>query len=396
MNTQSVSNTESITRAYERSVIQLLSQKPFFAKLIMTMKKDFNFTKYPTAAVSVNSTGICLHINKDFFLSLSETERVAILLHESLHIIHNHTARFKSSNINDHKLANIACDIAINQYITGLPTKIVVKKPDGTTEEGSPITYELLKKQFPKALEKQSSEYYFQFLKQEQQKQPQTGEGMETVDSHEEWEESDLTEEQKERFVKSHVKAVLETCSSDEKSVLDKTLIDELYKSDVNWKQILRQFFANSEEIFTERTRKKRNRRYGITQAGLKNECKLNLAIAVDTSGSVSDEELGVFFGEIARMYDETKMVLHIMEADSVIRDCYEYKKGMKIEAKGRGGTCYTAPILKAKELGVDSMIYFGDGDSADNPPKPSFPVLFAFVRKESNPFTFGKFMKVG
>lgn len=397
--TAPVISNNSVTKTYERAVIQLLGSKPFFAKLIMTMKKDFNFTKYPTAGISVNSTGICLHINQEFWSGLTSSERVAILEHETLHLVHNHTTRFKTQNINDHKIANIACDIAINQYIQGLPTKIMVKQPDGTMAEGSPVTYELLKNQFPKALEKQSSEYYFQFLKEEQQKQKGQGdgtEGMETVDDHGEWSESDLTEEQAERFVKSHVKAVAETCSADELKDIDKTIIDALYKSDVNWKQILKQFFANSEEIFTERTRKKRNRRYGILQAGIRNESKLKMGIAVDTSGSISDKELQVFFGEIARMYDENRMVLYIMEADTVIHNCYEYKKGMKIEAKGRGGTYYTAPIIKAKELGVDSLIYFGDGDAADIPPKPSFPVLFAFVRKDSNPFSFGRFMKVG
>ncbi len=385
--------SESVTKAYERSVIQLLSSKPFFAKLIMTMKKDFNFTKYPTAGVSVNSTGISLHINKDFWLRLQESDRVAVLIHECLHLVHGHTARFKTQNINDHKLANIACDIAINQYITGLPTTMKITQPDGSVVEGRAMTYELLKEQFPHALPRMSSEYYFQFLKDEREKLPQD---VGTMDDHSQWEESDLTPEQAERFVKSHVKAVLETCSDEERRALDKTLIDELYKSEVNWKQILRQFFANSEEIFTERTRKKRNRRYGILQAGLKNESKLSLAIAVDTSGSVSDDELNIFFGEIARMYDENHMVLHIMEADSIVQNCYEYKKGMKIEAKGRGGTAYGPALEKAKELGVDSCIYFGDGDSADTPTKPKFPVLFAFVRKDNNPFPFGKFMKVG
>jgi predicted metal-dependent peptidase len=388
----------SVTKAYERAVIQLLSTKPFFAKLVMTMKKDFNFTKYPTAGVSVNSTGICLHINKDFWLGITASERVAILEHEVLHIIHNHTTRFKTQNINDHKLANIACDIAINQYINGLPTKMMIKSPDGSFREGHPVTYEMLKTQFPQAQPKQSSEYYFQFLKEEQNKmkgQGDASEGMETVDDHGEWDESDLTEEQKERFVKSHVKAVAQSCSAEELKDIDKTIIDALYKSDVNWKQILRQFFANSEEIFTERTRKKRNRRYGISQAGIKNECKLKLAVACDTSGSMSDEELNIIFAEISRMYDETRMVIHVIEADSVIRDCYEYKKGMKIEAKGRSGTAYNPAINKAEELGVDGMIYMGDLDSADAPIRPKFSILWAAFRKESNPFPFGKFMKV-
>jgi predicted metal-dependent peptidase len=159
---------------------------------------------------------------------------------------------------------------------------------------------------------------------------------LELTDDHGEWDKSDLTEEQQDKFVKSHVKAIYESCSDKQRDCLDKTIIDELYKSEVDWRAQLRSFFANSEETFTETSRKKRNRRYGIFQPGNKNEPKINLGICVDTSGSISDNQLKLFFSEVARIFNEDTMVLHVIEADCVVRQVYTYKKNMKIKASGR------------------------------------------------------------
>lgn len=377
----------SATENYERALFWFLWKKPFFAKLIMSMRLDLKF-EHPTAAVSINSTGITLHLNPVFFNSLTQDERVAILMHEALHILHGHPMRFKNFQSEDAGLANVACDIAINQFIPDIPKKITMPGPDGKPIEGAPVSYEMLLKQIPKALPKMNSEYYFNLIKQDAQENPQN---YQTVDDHSKWEETDMTPEQQEKFVKSHVKAILDTCSDKEREVVDQAILDQLYKSDINWKAQLRAFFANSEETFTESTRKKRNRRYGLIQAGFKNECKLNLAVAVDTSGSVSDEWLKMIFGEIDRIYNENTMVLHVIEADCVVQNVYEYKKGMVIKPKGRGGTSYGPAFDKAKQLKCDGIIYAGDMDCSDSPPKPKMKVLWAIVGTQKPPMPYGK-----
>jgi predicted metal-dependent peptidase len=377
----------SAVENYETAVFHLLYKQPFFGKLLMSMKKDLNFA-HPTAAVSIRSTGITLHLNPVFFNGLSRKERVAILIHEALHCIHGHAMRFKNFSSVDGHIANVACDIAINQYIKNIPTKMMVPGPDGKMVEGAPITYEILKKRIPHALPQMNAEYYFDLIKQDQKENPQN---YQTVDDHSKWEESDMTPEQMEKFTKNHVKAILDTCSDQEKSILDQTTLDELYKSNINWKAQLRSFFANSEETFTETTRKKRNRRYGLLQAGHKNESKLNLALAVDTSGSVSDEWLKQIFGEVERIFNESTMVLHIIEADCVVQNVYLYKKGMTFKPKGRGGTAYSAAFDKAKELGCDGVIYAGDMDCADTPNKPKMNVLWAIVGNQKPPVEWGK-----
>lgn len=386
-----IRNKSILIQNYENAVTDLLNTKAFYAKLIMSMRKDFSVKDLPTAAVGIKSTGFTLYLNPDFFNNLSRMERVGALEHEALHVLHAHFARFNNFQDKDRKLANLACDVAINQYIPHVPKQFKVLKGDKVVD-AFPATYERLLKEIPDLLPKMSSEYYFSKFKEEVEKNGGSGiDGEETLDDHGQWDDTDLTKEQLEKFVKSHIKAILESCSDQEKQQVDKSIIDELFRSEINWKAQLRQFFANSEETFTETTRKKRNRRYGLLQAGYKNEQKLRLVIANDTSGSVSDEELQLFYGEIDRIYNEQTMELWIMDADTKVQNCFQYKKGMKIEAKGRGGTAYGAAFLKAKELRADAFIYFGDMDCSDIPVKPRFPVLWGIVRNQKPPVPWGK-----
>lgn len=373
-------------QAYEEAVIHLIKTKPFYAKVIMSAKKEFN-TLVPTCGVSVQSTGIKLYINPIFFNIISMKERAAVLEHEVLHLLHGHFARFGNFQTKDKMIANVACDIAINQYLPNIPKSFEVPLPDGTTRTGHPVTYEDLLKEIPDLMPHMSSEYYFNKLKKLQK---EMGEGS-TVDDHSQWEKSDLTDEQKSRLMKKHMKALLDGCSDEEKSTIDKAIIDEIYKSDIDWKQQLRSFMANSEETFTVHTRKKRNKRFGIYQPGTTSESKLKLVVAVDTSGSVSTEWLNMIFGEIDRMFDDSKMELYVIEADCQIHTVYKYKKNMKITAKGRGGTAYIPAFNKAKELGADAFIYCGDMDTSDVPEKPKFPVLWAIVGSQKPPVDFGR-----
>lgn len=382
----------SVTRSYEEAVLSLLMKKAFLAKLILSMRKNFNFP-LPTAAVQIESKGITLHLNADFFNGLSHEERVAILEHECLHVIHNHSSRFKDFKSEDRGVANVACDVAINQFIPNLPKVINVKLPNGEYAKGKPVFFEDLAKDMPGLLPHQSSEYYFNRLKEEQQKRKDRGEGpkeYELTDDHSEWDNSDLTEEQQQEFVKRHVKAVYDSCSDEEKQMVDQTLIEKLFASEIDWKAQLRAFMANSEEIFNESTRRKRNRRYGLLQPGSRTEAKLKLCIPVDTSGSMSDEALNKVFGEIDRICNDNT-VIYVIEADCRIHNVYEYKKGMKITAYGRGGTAYQPAFDKCKELGADAIIYCGDMDSSDIPKKPKCPVLWAIVGRQNPPANFGR-----
>ena len=137
-------------------------------------------------------------------------------------------------------------------------------------------------------------------------------------------------------------------------------------------------------------TRKKRNRRYGILQPGNKKKPELHLALCVDTSGSVSDEELSMFWGEMQAI-SGMGVKITIIEADCVVQNVYEFEPKKTPSFSGRGGTAYNPAIEKALEIKADGIIYCGDFDTADTPEDPKKPFLWVGVRNSPPPATFGR-----
>jgi predicted metal-dependent peptidase len=172
-------------------------------------------------------------------------------------------------------------------------------------------------------------------------------------------------------------------------------LVAELNKSQVNWKKQLRQFFVNTLKSTRIATRKRRNRRYGILQPGHKKKPELHLGLCVDTSGSVSDEELAMFWEEMKAIYS-CGVKITVIEADCAVQNVYEFEGKKTPEFRGRGGTSYNPAIKKAVELKVDGILYCGDFDTADIPENPKKPFLWVGVRNSPPPADFGKVIYLG
>lgn len=370
----------------EKAVMSLLNTNPFYGYFLNGCRRIYTTTEVPTCGVNITDK-INLYINPDFFNGLTLNEQTGVLRHEIDHVINLHQLRGENRN---KKLFNIAADIAINQYIdpTQLPKVALGMK-----------NFEMW--DIKNVKDKMHSEYYYDILKQELKDKGKIGKGdgskTETLDDHDIWEKGEQTKEAVEKIVKDAAKSAQDKAAGQIHGSLE-SMLQSLFKPKINWKQELKQFIQKSLRYNKEASRKKRNRRYGIVFPGKKKEQKLRLYIAVDTSGSVSDNELTQFFSEVNDMVIKDKnLSVKVLVADAIIQDTFEYKKNSKIKIKGRGGTAYQPAIeytTNAKEE-VDGLIYFGDGDSADTPVKPKYPVLWALTRKEKNPFSFGRFTKV-
>ena len=77
----------------------MLLKEPFYAHFLSGIIREVT-DKVPTAAVGFKSGKIALYVNKNFFLKelRSITERVAVIKHETLHIIFKHLFRMKTKN----------------------------------------------------------------------------------------------------------------------------------------------------------------------------------------------------------------------------------------------------------------------------------------------------------
>jgi len=407
----------------EKALMVLISDGRFFSSLLMNMRREFT-NKLSTLGVNVTDE-VNLYINPYFFNALTQIERVEVLKHECYHVINNHFARFRDlepqifdtnneQSIADRyakqqnaSLLNQAADYAINEYLPELPKNFKMFSPDGTLQiqpdtfadgkpnpdagkpmEGNCLWVKDLQKQIPSVQHQQLTEYYYEILKQKQEKdkqngkgQGQDGQGQMTLDDHSIWHEGDATQDQITDKVKQVVNKAVENCDDREMGSLPadvRQAIANLNHIPRDWRQDVQRFVARTAEIVIEATRKKRNRRYGIIYPGQLIFPKLHLAVGIDTSGSVQDEELQQFFTEMSRLH-KMEIVITVIECDTKVHKVYKFDPKKPFEVHGRGGTSFKPVFDKCDELEVDGLIYFTDGECYDEGvKKPKYQVLWA------------------
>lgn len=376
-----------------QTIVYLFESERFYAEVISQMRRVMT-KSIPTAGVCIKNT-IELHINPDFFKKLTLKERVAVLKHECEHILRGHIQRSKELapdvytkstskedmdrgvesviNAMKHKHINVAADCAINYNLKDLP--------DGGVY---PKTFDLP--------DNQTLEWYFENLKDNEK-----AKGLTEFDDHCLWAESEGDKETlKEKVRQAINKAANKTRAAGKMTHYDELLVSELNKSVVNWRDQLKRFIARSIEVSTESSRSKRNRRYSVTIPGQIKIEDLHIGVAIDTSGSVSDESLVQFMAEIYNISKYAKV--SVVEADFEIKNSYEYKRNKKYTIKGRGGTAYK-PVFDHfnKDNDIDGLIYFGDMDCYDTEEltRPKYPVLWAIVGEQNPPANFGSQLRV-
>ena len=162
------------------------------------------------------------------------------------------------------------------------------------------------------------------------------------------------------------------------KNYLDMLDVEE--ESKFNWRRYLRRYTGGSQKTYTKKLRRKYNKRFE-DNPGLKIKQRKHLFVAIDTSGSVSNEELKIFFNEIDHI-QRTGTEVTVCQCDTQISDISTYRSGMKIKNQekkgvavyGRGGTSFDPPIDHYNKHAdkYSCMVYFTDGECSapQNPPK--------------------------
>jgi predicted metal-dependent peptidase len=132
------------------------------------------------------------------------------------------------------------------------------------------------------------------------------------------------------------------------------------------------------------------------TRPGIRKEDVLNLAVAVDTSGSISDHQLCIFFNEIRWVFENGAMIT-VYEADHDIQAVYSFTGKFTGKVHGRGGTSFE-PVLKAVDRQFDALIYFTDGFAGNVGFDVRIPILWVVnsdIELDSFPCKQGKIVKV-
>jgi predicted metal-dependent peptidase len=354
---------ESLSKAGK----ELMLKEPYYGIFLIMLNKLWS-NRVPTAGVGKNGINYQLVINEEFWNSLSEKHMIGLLKHELLHVAFGHlTTYFKFS---DKKLANIAMDMEINQYIDK------EYLPEGGIDIDNYADLNLDRKA--------GCQYYYDKLREAKEKKQKEGScGCGNMDQlldqlengegpdHSTWEEFENLTEAEQKLIDKQLQKLL--ADAQEQTIKKRgtvpgeiqglIVVEEIQAPKFNWRGYIRRFTGVSTKVFTKKIRRKENRRYA-DNPGLKIKMKQHMLLAIDTSGSVSNDELIEFMNEIHHIY-KAGVDITVVQCDTTIRSIEPYTGKSEINVVGRGGT-YFDPVLEyynAHLKKYTSLVYFTDGE---------------------------------
>jgi len=381
--------------------IKLLYEKPFFANLSLYLKlvekRDLPFP------IGVDFKGN-LYYNPDIFEkeNYSFGEIKAMICHETLHLALQHLLRREKR---EPFLWNLATDIVVNNILLEngfiLPKgSIILRYKNNLFAEE---VYDLIKKELDKHKEL-SKINDLEFIRCYDSVTKQTIKKY-RFDKHIEF-KGNKKEYKKEadKWKKRLVKALTLGKLKGMDSLGIERLVDKILKPKINWKSLLYRYIVNELPFdYTYNYPSKRSLSLGIYLPKLKKEY-LDIIVSIDTSGSISQEELNEFLTEIiniGKSFNNIKIT--ILVCDYKIHNVYELNNGnidkiLKIKLKGYGGTSHK-PIfewIKKNKPFAKLLIAFTDGYT-EFPNSEVIKTIWVITKngisKEELPF--GKYIKI-
>lgn len=367
-----------------------------FKKAIMKLSIEFPFFSYiysycelvediegvcPTIGVSQN--GVIVY-NKEWCDNLSNDEIKGVILHELLHLIYNHINEdlIKKTRF---KLFNIAADIKVNESILKLGNcsnniftgKIDLPK-EGIIPYGNMCYIDNYKKYRIRDIDKKNShQIYTEILNMIPEEEDNNMK--DTMDTHNinnvkvnskiQNEDGSLKDEfnsdNMEEFIKEKIleASVIQKNAGEIPGFLDE-LIRGLEMPLMDWRDIIQQRIQRYDvSDYTWLKRHKNSRALGVY---LPNTIKegIKCRIYIDTSGSVSTEELKRYLSEINGIFEQYQgSRVDLITFDTQINGRYELEEEFNnLKISGRGGTDFRAVFGDTDIEEQNLVIIFSDG----------------------------------
>jgi len=145
-----------------------------------------------------------------------------------------------------------------------------------------------------------------------------------------------------------------------------------MLKDVVDWRQVLHYFCGTKQRANKTRSFKKINRKYPYIHPGRKIKHTSNLAIYIDQSGSVTNDDISLFFGSLNELAKNVTFTVYNFDTNVDDINSYIWRKGKKFEKVIRtktGGTDFDCveTHFRTKKDTFDGYIIMTDGCA----PKP-------------------------
>ena len=366
----------NFTDSVSKAVIQIKESNEFFGAL-MLFSEFIESKKIDTAATD----GKKVFVNKNFFLSLTSSQQNGLLLHEVLHMALLHIPRMGER---DQHYWNVAADIVVNDLILS-NTKF--KLPDGGIVDRN--------------FKGKSVEHVYEKVKKSK-KYPKLGmPDLIICNSSANNEKSKNESEDVSNYWKDKINLLKNTDMISKEKLQGffpggiEQEIEAVTEPEIDWRSYLWKFVCKTPTDFDDIDRRFIHRKLYLEY--LMSE-SVTAEVCIDTSGSVSDEQLEQFFSELKGILSSYPHVnVNLYYCDTEIYGPYKLNENSKIPAaKGRGGTTFIPffnKIEKVEYVGFEDnrvAVYLTDG-YGDFPKNSSLPTLWLVTHdglgKESFPF---------
>ena len=358
----------------EKAYKKLLIENPFYGLFLLGLSKVID-KSVETACVRKRGINCELVINPEYWETQDDIQQLNLIQHEVYHIVFQHM--FMIPFFKNHEVLNVAADCEVNSYLQNLDnTWIIPSMFNAEPKLGTKTYYDII-------------------MNQTSPPPPQRGgdgngsNGLpNTKDDHSSWgkefqECSDAEKQLIQNQINSQIKTAAEQTIKMRGTIPAEmqAIVDELFKPKprvFDWKAYFRRMLGSIYDINIKKTRRKESIRFPGA-AGIKHKKKVSILVAVDTSGSVNDEELKDFFSEITYIYKAGARIT-ILECDAAISANYEYTGKWTGKVHSRGGTDFQPVIDYYRKNMKDyaALVYFTDGECSipNNVPRDTIWVI--------------------
>lgn len=169
-------------------------------------------------------------------------------------------------------------------------------------------------------------------------------------------------------------------------------LVEEITEQKVDWKSALRAFMT--ERAKDDYSWSRPNRRFlsaGLYLPGMYSEAMGEVAVVIDTSGSIDQATLNAFGAEIKSIVDNTKpLMTRVIYCDAEVNHVDEFTAEQELHFKmhGGGGTDFRPPFDYIEQHGLKPacLVYLTDG-YGPFPDEPPYPTMWVCTTEVVAPF---------
>lgn len=358
---------EDFFKLVDKVILSLMEDKDnFYGYFLFQMGREIRFDITSASGVNFKGAKYVIYFNPILFLQLNMKQMETTIKHEIHHVLSLHLSRAKElKNKYSTLTVNLAMDIVVNQYLDNLP-------PYSSTLKGVNLKYNLNMEAY------NTLEYYAEKIQSELDLMEENDEGEEDdsqmtnsmVESynpekmHDMWQESDEFDE---KTLREFAEKVINASQKGTIPSQVESLIANLKNSqgEIPWNIMLKKLMgtveSNKKKTITRRNRRQPNR---LDLRGEIRNYKSEIAVAIDISGSISNEEFKQAIKEVLSIVKNYNHEITIIECDKEVKRVYKAKsvRDIKKRLTSGGATKFTPVFEYANNTKCNLLIYFTDG----------------------------------